>query len=264
MSGKIHPTAIVEPGAQLGEDVHVGACAYVGPEVTLGDGCFLHHHATVDGLTTVGTGCEFFPYSCVGLKTQDLKFKGGKPGTKIGSNNVFREFVTVHAATDDGDSTVIGNHNYFLAYGHIAHDCTIGSHVVASNNATFAGHVTIGDRVVIGGLAAIHQFCRIGEYAMVGGLSKIVQDVPPFVIGEGNPASIRSLNKVALQRAGYSGERLEIVKSIYRIIYRSGLNRTQALEELEKRDDAASADVRLMIEFIKASERGLCPGSSAA
>lgn len=260
MPEEIHPTAIVEPGARLGRGVHVGAYAYVGSRVTLGDGCFLHHHATVDGFTTVGVECEFFPYSCVGSKTQDLKFKGGTPGTKIGSNNVFREFVTVHAATDDGDFTVIGNNNHFLAYGHVAHDCVIGNHVVASNNATFAGHVTTGDHVVIGGLAAIHQFCRVGNYAMIGGVSKVVQDVPPYMIADGNPATIRTINKVAIQRAGFADVQIDAVKSIHRLLYRSGLNRTQAVEELQKREDSGSPEVLAMIRFVESSTRGLCAG----
>jgi UDP-N-acetylglucosamine acyltransferase len=260
MSAPIHATAIIEPGAQLGEGVRVGAYAFVGAQVTLGDGCHLHHHATVDGLTTIGAGCEFFPYSCVGLKTQDLKYKGGVPGLKVGANNVFREFVTVHAATNDGEFTVIGDNNHFLNYTHIAHDCVIGNNVIASNNATFAGHVVVGDHVVVGGFGGIHQFCQIGDYAMVGGVSKVVQDVPPFMIGDGNPAVIRTFNKVALQRAGFSEVQLETVKTIYRVLYRSGLNRSQAVEELSKREDAAKPEIQTVVRFIESSSRGLCPG----
>ena len=153
----IHPTAIIEPGAVLGEGVSVGAYAYVGARLTLGAGCAVHHHGTVDGFTTMGERCEVFPHACVGLKTQDLKYAGGTPGTRIGARNVFREFVTVHAATKDGDFTVIGDDNLFLAYCHVAHDCVIGNKVIASNNATFAGHVVVGDHVIVGGFGGIHD-----------------------------------------------------------------------------------------------------------
>ncbi|HEY5551585.1 MAG TPA: acyl-ACP--UDP-N-acetylglucosamine O-acyltransferase [Opitutaceae bacterium] len=260
MPTSIHPTAIVEPGAVLGVDVVVGAFAYVGSRASLGDGTVLHHHATVEGLTTLGGGCEVFPHSCVGLKTQDLKFKGGTPGTRIGDRNVFREFCTIHAATDDGDFTVIGSDNNFLAYTHVAHDCTVGNHVIMSNNATLAGHMRVGDHVVMGGFAAAHQFCRIGDHAMVGGMSKVVQDVPPFVIADGNPAVVRSINRIGLERSGFTTAQLEAVKAAYRIYYRDGLNRTQALETLRAHASADAAEFKLFIGFIESSERGLTAG----
>jgi UDP-N-acetylglucosamine acyltransferase len=260
MPARIHPTAIVEPGAELGTGVVVGAFAFVGPRVSLGDGTVLHHHATVEGLTTMGAGCEVFPHACVGLKTQDLKFKGGTPGTRIGDRNVFREFCTIHAATNDGDFTVIGSDNNFLAYTHVAHDCTVGSHVIMSNNATLAGHMTVGDHVVMGGFAAAHQFCRLGDHAMVGGMSKVVQDVPPFVIADGNPAVVRSINRIGLERSGFTPGRLDAVKAAYRIFYRDGLNRTQALEALLAHPSAGTAEFQLFIAFVKSSERGLTAG----
>jgi UDP-N-acetylglucosamine acyltransferase len=260
MPTRIHPTAIVEPGAALGADVVIGAFAFVGPRVSLGDGTVLHHHATVEGLTTIGAGCEVYPHACVGLKTQDLKYKGGTPGTRIGDRNVFREFCTIHSATKDGDFTVIGSDNNFLAYTHVAHDCIVGNHVVMSNNATLAGHMTVGDHVVMGGFAAAHQFCRIGDYAMVGGMSKVVQDVPPFVIADGNPAVVRSLNRIGLERAGFTPAQLDSVKSAYRIFYRDGFNRTQALETLRAHNSAGSAEFQLFVGFVESSERGLTAG----
>ncbi|HUG09950.1 MAG TPA: acyl-ACP--UDP-N-acetylglucosamine O-acyltransferase [Opitutaceae bacterium] len=260
MPTRIHPTAIVEPGAELGTDVVVGAFAFVGPRVSLGDGTVLHHHATVEGLTTLGAGCEVYPHACVGLKTQDLKFKGGTPGTRIGDRNVFREFCTIHSATNDGDFTVIGSDNNFLAYTHVAHDCIVGSHVIMSNNATLAGHMTVGNHVVMGGFAAAHQFCRIGDYAMVGGMSKVVQDVPPFVIADGNPAVVRSLNRIGLERAGFTPAQLDSVKSAYRIFYRDGLNRTQALEALRAHPTVGSAEFQVFVGFVETSERGLTAG----
>jgi UDP-N-acetylglucosamine acyltransferase len=262
MAGTIHPLAIIEPGAELGIDVVVGAYAFVGARARIGDGCTLHHHATVDGLTTLGEKCEVFPYACLGLKTQDLKFKGGLPGTRIGARNVFREFVTVHAATNDGDFTVIGDDNLLLAYVHVAHDCVVGNHLIASNNAGLAGHVVIDDHVVIGAYGGLHQFSRVGRHAMVGGMSKVVQDVPPYFIADGNPAVIRGVNKIGLERAGFSPEQFERVKGAYRILYRSGLNRSQALDQLKARPDAASEEIAAFVQFAAASERGFCPAPS--
>src|SRR5690625_1729745 len=163
---KIDPRAIVEEGAKIGNGCIIGAYAFVGSEVTLGDGCHLHHHATVEGFTTLGKNCEVFPYACVGLKTQDLKYQGGKPGLKVGDKNIFREFCTIHTATNDGDFTIIGDQSYFLAYSHVAHDCIVGNRVIMSNNATLAGHVEVGDFAILGGMAGVHQFCRVGTRAM--------------------------------------------------------------------------------------------------
>jgi UDP-N-acetylglucosamine acyltransferase len=257
----IHPTAIIEPGAQLGVGVHVGAYAFVGASVELGDACVVQHHATVDGVTTLGAGCELFPYACVGLKTQDLKFRGGRSGLRAGPRNVFREFVTVHTATNDGDFTVIGSDNHFLAYTHIAHDCVLGSHIIASNNATMAGHVHVGDHVVIGGFGGIHQFCRVGRHAMVSACAKVVKDIAPFMLADGAPAEIRGLNRVGLERSGFSPEQLDRVKAAYKTLYRSGLNRSQALAELTARADANTPELAELIAFAQSSERGLAAGS---
>jgi UDP-N-acetylglucosamine acyltransferase len=261
MPSRIHPTAIIESGAQLGADVDVGAYAFVGAGATVGDGTRLHHHASVEGNTIVGAKCEIFPYACIGGKTQDLKYKGGNPGVRIGDRNVFREYVTVHAATNDADFTVIGNDNTLLAYTHVAHDCQLGSHIVASNSVGIAGHVFVEDRVVLGAVSGIHQFCRIGAYAMVSAYAKVVQDVPPFVIADGAPAEVRAINKVGLERNGFTAEQLDRVKQIHRILYREGLNRSQALEKLAAHPQATSDEVGRMLKFAQASERGLAPGS---
>lgn len=261
MSTQIHPTAIVDPAAQLGAGVVVGPYAVVGAGVQLGEGTVLHHHATVEGNTVLGRNNEVFPFACVGLKTQDLKYKGGRPGTRIGDRNVFREFCTVHAATFDGEFTVIGSDNNFLAYTHIAHDCQVGDDVVMSNNASLAGHVTMGSHVVMGGFAGVHQFCRIGDRAMIGGMSRIAQDVPPFMIVEGNPAVVRAFNKVGLERAGFTEEQMDHVKTILRIFFREGLNRSQALEKLMASEVAGASEVAAFIAFVQASERGLIAGA---
>lgn len=261
MAATIHPTAIIESGAQLGADVDIGAYAFVGSGVTLGAGTQLHHHASVEGNTVLGERCEVFPYACIGGKTQDLKYKGGNPGVRIGQRNVFREYVTVHAATNDGDFTVIGDSNTLLAHCHVAHDCRLGSHIVASNGAGLAGHVVVEEHVTFGAHAGVHQFCRIGAYAMVAAYAKIVQDVAPYFIADGQPAEIRAINKIGLERRNFSSEQLDRVKQIHRILYRDGLNRSQALEKLASHEQAGTEEFRRMLAFATTSERGLAPGA---
>ena len=262
MASKIHPTAIVEPTVELGADVEIGPFAYVGGTARLGDGTRLHHHASVEGNTVLGRGCEVFPHACLGMKTQDLKYKGGSPGVHIGERNVFREYVTVHAATNDGDLTLIGDGNTILAYSHVAHDCVVGSGIVMSNGVMLAGHVKVGDHAVIGGYGGVHQFCRIGAYAMLSATAKLVQDLPPYFIADGTPAVVRAYNKVGLERNGFSPAQLDRVRQIFRILHRGGLNRTQALEKLTAHPDAASAEFQQVITFAATSERGLAPGNN--
>lgn len=261
MAASIHPTAIIEPGAELGADVQIGAYAFVGNGVQLGAGTQLHHHASVEGRTTLGAKCELFPYACIGGKTQDLKYKGGRPGLRIGERNVFREYVTVHAATFDDEFTVIGSDNTILAYSHIAHDCIVGDHCVMSNGTMLAGHVIVEDHVIIGGYGGVHQFCRLGAYAMLSATAKLVQDLPPFFIADGTPAIVRAYNKVGLERNGHTPEQLDRVKQIFRILYRDGLNRTQALEKLAAHPEASSAEFQRVIAFAAKSTRGLTPGA---
>jgi UDP-N-acetylglucosamine acyltransferase len=258
---KIHPTAAIDSSAQLDADVEVGAFAFIGAGVVLGAGTRLHHHASVEGNTTLGTGCEVFPYACIGGQTQDLKYKGGRPGLRVGDRNVFREYVTVHCATNDGDFTRIGSHNTFLASSHIAHDCVLGDRIVMSNGAVLAGHVTIEDHVVIGGYGGVHQFCRVGAYAMVSAFAKLVQDLPPFFIGDGTPAEVRAVNRVGLERGGFTAEQIERVKQVHRLLYRDGLNRTQALEKLAAHAQAATPEFQRVITFAKESQRGLASGA---
>ncbi len=260
MVQQIHPTAIVEPGAQLGEGVTLGAYAFVGASVILGDGTRLHHHAAVEGRTTLGKNCEIFPYACIGGKTQDLKFKGGAPGLIVGDRNVFREYVTIHCATNDGEFTRVGSDNKLLATSHVAHDCVLGDQIVMSNGAVLAGHVIVEDHVVIGGYGGVHQFCRIGTHAMLGAMAKAVQDVPPFTIADGNPAIARSINKVGLERHGFTAERLEAVKQAFRIYYRAGYNRIQALEHLHAHPLAGAPDFQRFLAFVEQSERGVAAG----
>jgi UDP-N-acetylglucosamine acyltransferase len=260
MAALIHPTAIVEPGAELGADVAIGAYAFVGAKSIIGAGTVLHHHASVEGNTVIGAQNEIFPFTCIGAKTQDLKYKGGNPGVRIGDRNVLREYVSIHAATKDGEFTVLGHDNTILAYSHIAHDCQLGSHIIASNSVGLAGHVIVEDHVGLGAKCGVHQFCRIGAHAMVGGMSKIVQDVPPFLIADGNPAVARSINKVGLERSGFTPERLEAIKQAFRVFYRAGHNRTQAFAHLRAHPQAASADFQHFLQFVERSERGVVAG----
>ena len=202
MSTQIHPTAVIHPSAQIGDDCEIGPYSIIGPNVTLGAGCWLQHHVSLHGPSAIGTRNQFYAFSSIGQKSQDLKYIAEPTYLEIGDNNCFREFVTVHRGTAPGSITKVGNQGNFLAYSHIAHDCIVGDHVIFSNNGTLAGHVEVGHHAIIGGLTAIHQFCRIGDFALTGGCSKIVQDVPPFMIADGNPAKIRSYNKVGLERYG--------------------------------------------------------------
>ena len=260
MAQEIHPTAIIEPGAQLGEGVAVGAYAYVGAMAVIGAGTVLHHHANVEGRTTIGAKCEIFPFACVGTKTHDLKYKGGEPGLIVGDRNVFREYVSVHGATAETDYTRMGHDNVMLAYSHIAHDCIVGNSLVMSAQSALAGHVVVEDHVNIGWGTGVHQFCRIGSHAMLGGMSKIVQDVPPFVIADGNPAVARSINKVGLERHGFTVEQLEAVKQLFRLVYRAGHNRTQALEHLHEHKLSGTPEFKHFLGFAKQSERGFIAG----
>ena len=254
----IHPTAIIEDGATVGAEVRIGAYAYIGGGVELGHGCIIGHHATVEGRTRMGPRNEVFPYAFIGGKTHDLKFDGGTTGLRIGEGNTFREYVTVHCATADGDATVLGNHNTILAYSHIAHDCHIGDHLIMSSHAALGGHVELGDHVNIGWGVGVHQFVRIGDDAMIGACSKAVQDIPPYMLADGNPAAVRFVNKVGLQRHGFDEVTIEHARTLFKHLYKNGLNRAQALEALEALGAASPNPMTAkVIAFVASTERGL-------
>jgi UDP-N-acetylglucosamine acyltransferase len=254
----IHPTAIIEDGAIVAPDAKIGAYAYIGKSVRIGSGTIVQHHATVDGNTEIGCGNNIYPYTFIGAKTQDLKFTGGEPGLKIGDRNTFREYCSVHCATEAGNFTTVGSDNNFLAYTHIAHDCVIGNHIVTSNYCGIAGHVVIGDHVVMGGYAGLHQFCRVGDYAMVGAMSKTVQDVAPFVIVEGSPSVTRTINKVGLERNGFDENAMAQVKLAYKLLFRSDLTRDQAIAKLREAVTPQTPLVEKVLKFVEASQRGVC------
>ena len=253
----VHPTAIIDPEAEIGADVTIGPYCVIGPAVWLGEGCWLQNNVTLCGPSKIGTRNRFFAYCSVGQQSQDLKYMGEPTHLEIGNENVFREFVTVSRATGKGNVTRIGNHGNFLAYSHIAHDCEVGDRVIFSNNATLGGHVTVEEHAVLGGLTAVHQFCRIGKHAITGGCTKIVQDVPPFMIVDGNPAEVRGVNLVGLERRGFSPDTIRALKEAYRILYRAKLNTKQALEELGRNGLAEIPEVNDLMKFIETSQRGI-------
>ena len=252
----IHPTAIVDPAAEVHSGARIGPYCLIGPQVSIGEDTELQHHVTVMGPTTVGRGNFFYAYCSIGQRTQDLKYDGEPTFLEIGDGNTFREFCTVNRGTLPGTKTIIGNGGNFLAYSHIAHDCIVGDKVIFSNNGTLAGHVEVGDHAVIGGLTAIHQFCRVGRHAITGGCSKIVQDVPPFFIADGNPAEVRGVNQVGLERAGFTPETLRALKEAYRILYRGKLNVKQAVETI-RQEIATTPEIKELCNFIESSRRGI-------
>ncbi len=257
MTVSIHPTAIVEPGAELDEGVSIGPYAYVGARVRLGKHTRVQHHATVDGYTQMGEGNDIFPYAFIGGQTHDLKFVGGLPGLKVGNRNVFREYTTIHAATNDGEYTVLGDDNLILAYSHVAHDCIIQNHLIMSSHAALGGHTVVGDHVNIGWGVGVHQFCRIGSYAMIGAASKLVQDAPPFMIVDGQPASTKTINKIGLVRANFQKEELDLARYLFKTLYTEGLNRSQALEKILNSGHKDHWMTRVLIQFVIESKRGL-------
>jgi len=252
----IDSTAVIHAKARIGAGCVIGPYCVIGENVTLGDHCHLHSHVVVDGHTTLGEGNEIFPFASIGLKTQDLKWKGGVTRTQIGSHNTFREYVTIHSATGDGEVTTVGSRNHILAYCHIAHNVTMGDSIIMSNVATLGGHIVVEDRAVIGGLAAVHQFCRIGTMSIIGGCSKVVQDVPPYMLADGNPARTRTINKVGLERNGVSEEAQAAIKKAYKMLFREGLTIPNALSKIES-ELPPLPELRRLADFVRSSERGI-------
>ncbi len=252
----IHPSSVIHPNAIVPDSCEIGPFCIVGRDVSLGNNCRLHSHVVIDGYTELGDNNEIFPFVSIGLKTQDLKWKGGITRTHIGSNNTFREYVTIHSATSDGEYTRIGSHNHVLAYCHVAHNVEIGSYNIMSNVATLAGHVIVEDHCVIGGLAAVHQFCRVGKYSMIGGCSKVVQDIPPFMLADGNPVHIRMINKIGLERNGFKEEAITALKQSHRLLFREQLTVSNALSRIET-DLPQLPEITHLLNFMRTSQRGV-------
>jgi len=239
----------------VGADCEIGPYCVIGEHVELGARCRLHSHVVIDGYTRLGQENEIFPFATVGLKTQDLKWKGGITRTEIGDHNTIRECVTIHSATGDGEATVIGSHNNILASSHIGHNIVIGNHVIISMSGV-AGHVIVEDYALIGGMTGVHQFCRIGKMSIVGGCSRIPQDVAPFMLVEGNPAETRMINRIGLERKGVSPETQAALKQAHKILFRDGLTTSNALTRIEQ-EVPPLPEVQYLVQFVRSSERGI-------
>jgi UDP-N-acetylglucosamine acyltransferase len=256
VTADVHPTAIVSPGAKIGAGVAIGPYAVVGEDVEIGAGTRVGAHATIEGPTVLGEENRVFAHAVLGFDPQDLKYHGEKTRLSIGARNVFREFSTIHRGTVTGrGETLIGDNNYFMAYSHVAHDCRIGSFTVFANSASLAGHVDVGDRVVIGAFVGAHQFTRIGQFAFAGAYAQLRQDVLPYCKTDGIEARTYGINRIGLQRLGFSDERLKALERAYRLLIKSKLNTTQAIERIEA-ELPGQEDVAYLVAFIRASKRG--------
>ncbi|HEY6872648.1 MAG TPA: acyl-ACP--UDP-N-acetylglucosamine O-acyltransferase [Geobacteraceae bacterium] len=254
----IHPTAIIHPNATLGSDVEVGPYAVIGEHVRIGRGTKVGPHAVIDGWTEIGEENRIFHLASVGGTPQDLKYRGEETWLRIGSRNIFREFVTIHPGTVTGDGeTTIGDGNLFMAYCHAAHDCHIGNQVIMANGATLAGHVRVDDFAILGGLTAVHQFVTIGAHTMIGGGAMVGQDVPPYTIATGDRARLRGLNMVGLRRRGFSEETIAVLKKAYKILVFSKLRIADCLERI-RNELPMLPELSRFVEFIEKSERGIC------
>jgi len=259
----IHSKAIVHPNAQLESGVQIGPYSFVGEDVLIKKDTVLEAHVYVAGNTEIGTNCRFSPFSSIGTEPQDVTYTGEETFVRIGNNNIFREFMTIHRGTVRGRrETVIGNDNYFMAYSHVAHDCIVGNETIFLHGATPGGHVIIEDFSTVGAWSGIHQFCRIGKYAYIGGYSVITQDVLPYSrVAGGRPPLLYGLNAIGLRRKGFSRERLKTLKGMFKVIFYSDLNTTQAVERIES-EFPASEDRDEILGFIRSSKRGITKRAS--
>ena len=255
MAKQIHPAAIIHPGAQIGDDCRIGPYCVIGEKVRLGAGSRLQSHVVLDGNIEIGAGADIFPFACLGKVTQDLKYQGEEGSIHIGRHATIREYVTVHMPTGDG-LTSVGDNCHLLAYCHIAHDCRVGNEVIMSNSTHLAGHVIVEDKVIFGGMIGVHQFCRIGTMSMIGAHSKVVQDIVPFSLADGNPALPRSINKIGMSRRGLDDDTIRAIGQAHRLLFRSGLPQEKALRQIEDQCES-STGITAILKFVQATERGL-------
>jgi UDP-N-acetylglucosamine acyltransferase len=253
----IHPSAIVSPEAEIGDDVCIGPYCRIGPRVQIGKGCRFESHVVVEGPTKIGENNQFFPFGTIGLQPQDLKFKGEETYLTIGNHNIFREYVNVHRGTKGGGgNTRIGDHNFLMAFAHIGHDSVLGNHIIMANAATLAGHVVIDDHVTIGAFSGIHQFCRVGTHGYVGGYSVITKDVLPYskTVSERNTKAYGP-NIIGLERKGFAPRQVQDIKAAFRLLLQSKLNTAQAVESIKAQLN--SPEVQIILDFIEKSDRGV-------
>jgi UDP-N-acetylglucosamine acyltransferase len=253
----IDPTARIAPGAVLAKGVRVGPYSVIGPQVTIGEGTIVEPHVTIMGPTSIGAGNHVFPYASIGLRPQDLKYRGEDTRLVIGDRNVFREFVTIHRGTQGGGGvTRIGSDNLFMAYAHVAHDCVVGSQTIFANGATLAGHVEVHDYANVGAFSGVHQFCRVGQHAYIGGYSVATKDVLPYSKTVGNRACVYGPNTIGLVRRGFSREAITAIRRAYRTLLQSRLNLSDAIARIEA-EDPGTPETRLLLDFIRSAKRGV-------
>ncbi len=252
----IHPTAIIEEGAIIGENVTVEPYAIIKAHVTLEDHVTIKSHVYIDGYTRIGSGTTIWPSASIGTKTQDLKYRGEKTYVTIGKNCEIREFTTINSSTFEGTTVEVGDRCLIMAYCHIAHNCSVGNDVIMSNNSLLAGHVIVEDFAIIGGMTPVHQFARIGCHAMVGGMSRVTNDVPPYTVGGGIPYAMGGINRIGLKRRNFPFETRKALAAAYRLVYRSGLHLTEALDQIESEIEPCP-EVEHFVSFCRATKRGL-------
>ncbi|MEN8688102.1 MAG: acyl-ACP--UDP-N-acetylglucosamine O-acyltransferase [Desulfuromonadales bacterium] len=253
----IHPTAIIQPGAKIAENVSIGPFSVIGENVSIGSGTTVAAHVVIEGWTEIGSDNQLYQFSSIGAPPQDLKYSGEQTCLKIGDRNRIREFVTLNRGTAEGGGvTSIGNDNLFMAYSHVAHDCIVNDHTILANSATLAGHVEIESSAILGGLSAVHQFCRIGCHTMISGGAMVAQDIPPYTVAQGDRAKTMGLNLIGMKRRGFSEETIRGIKKAYRIIFRSGMRLEEALALVVKELES-TAELDHFVNFIKQSQRGI-------
>jgi UDP-N-acetylglucosamine acyltransferase len=254
----IHPSAIVDPKAEIGQDVEIGPYSVIEKGVFIDQGTKIGSHAVIREGTQIGKRCQIFQFASIGEAPQALAYKGEKTLLLVGDQNIVREFVTFHRGTvRGGGKTVIGNDNLFMAYSHVAHDCQIGNYVILANGATLGGHISIEDYVNISGLCAIHQFCQVGTHAYVSGLTGVTLDIPPYMLAAGNRAKLFGLNTVGLRRHNFQEKTIKALKRAYRIIFRSALTLEKAIQRVEEDEISQIPEVQHLLDFIRHSKRGI-------
>lgn len=257
MSVEIHPLASVAPGAKIGTNVTIGPFAVIESDTEIGDGSIIHAHATILNGSRIGQECAIFPGAVIGAVPQDLKFKGEQTFAIIGERSVIRECATINRGTEATGRAIIGKDCLIMAYCHVAHDCTVGDHVVMSNVSQLAGHVTIGNWVILGGLAKIIQFCSVGDHAMIGADCKVTKDVAPYALIGREPAKVEGVNKIGLRRRGFSNQAIDAIQELYSAVFFSGMNTTDGMEEYERLHENVLSEVQACISFIRSSQKGI-------
>ncbi len=259
----IHSTAVISPEAVIAENVKIGPFCVIGRGVTIAEGCELKSHVVIgsedEAIIEIGKNNLFYPFTSIGERTQDLKYSVEPTGLKIGDNNTFREYVSVHRSTAVHEFTIIGNNNLILASVHIGHDCILHDHVIISSNSGIAGHVEIFNHAIVAGCVGIHQFCRIGAHSMVGGMSQVIKDIPPFMLVEGQPAKVRGINQVGLTRHGFLEDDLRALKNVYKALYlKKDANFSVSVEKFKDSQTSINPKVQLLLDYYAESQRGVC------